>query len=90
MQRSYHEHQSQQSWQYHDEAGNLLDQRVTPLDRVGIYVSGGKASYPSSVLMSALPAKGYYREDFHPWQRDTHQLLTQWKEAQGELAVPTT
>ena len=55
--RSYHEHQLQDSWQYHDEAGNLLGQKITPLQRVGIYVPGGKATYPSSVLMNALPAK---------------------------------
>lgn len=57
--RSFHQHQHQlqQSWQYHDDAGNLLGQRITPLERVGIYVPGGKASYPSSVLMNALPAK---------------------------------
>ena len=55
--RRFHEHQLQQSWQYEDEEGNLLGQRVTPLERVGIYVPGGKASYPSSVLMNALPAK---------------------------------
>ena len=45
------------SWQYRDEDGSLLGQKVTPLDRVGIYVPGGKASYPSSVLMSAIPAQ---------------------------------
>ena len=55
--RSFHEHQVQQSWQYQDELGNVLGQKVTPLDRVGIYVPGGKANYPSSVLMNALPAK---------------------------------
>jgi histidinol dehydrogenase len=55
--RSFHQHQLQQSWQYYDDAGNLLGQRITPLERVGIYVPGGKASYPSSVLMNALPAK---------------------------------
>jgi histidinol dehydrogenase len=55
--RSFHQHQLQSSWQYHDELGNLLGQQVTPLQRVGIYVPGGKASYPSSVLMNALPAK---------------------------------
>lgn len=55
--RSYHEHQVQKSWQYHDESGNLLGQKITPLERAGIYVPGGKASYPSSVLMNALPAK---------------------------------
>ena len=57
--RSYHEAQkkaSGESWQYHDADGNLLGQKVTPLDRVGIYVPGGKAAYPSSVLMNAIPA----------------------------------
>jgi len=57
--RSYHERQLQAcglSWQYRDEDGTLLGQKVTPLDRVGIYVPGGKATYPSSVLMNALPA----------------------------------
>ncbi len=55
--REFHQRQLQESWQYEDELGNLLGQRVTALDRVGIYVPGGKASYPSSVLMNALPAK---------------------------------
>jgi len=55
--RSFHQHQVQHDWQYRDEAGNLLGQLITPLERVGIYVPGGKASYPSSVLMNALPAK---------------------------------
>ena len=55
--RSFHEHQVQDSWQYRDKSGNLLGQKVTPIQRVGIYVPGGKASYPSSVLMNALPAK---------------------------------
>ena len=55
--RSYHEHQKQESWQYREADGTLLGQKITPLDRVGIYVPGGKASYPSSVLMNALPAK---------------------------------
>lgn len=55
--RSYHQHQSQQSWEYRDNLGNLLGQKITPLQRAGIYVPGGKASYPSSVLMNALPAK---------------------------------
>jgi histidinol dehydrogenase len=55
--RSYHEHQKQDSWQYHDEGGNLLGQKITPLDRAGLYVPGGKAVYPSSVLMNAIPAK---------------------------------
>ncbi|WP_405051490.1 histidinol dehydrogenase [Silvimonas sp.] len=54
--RKYHEHQKMSSWQYTDEDGTLLGQQVTPLDRVGIYVPGGKASYPSSVLMNAIPA----------------------------------
>lgn len=54
--RSYHEHQRQESWHYRDAEGNLLGQQITALDRVGIYVPGGKASYPSSVLMNALPA----------------------------------
>lgn len=57
--RSYHEAQkkaSGESWQYRDEDGTLLGQKVTPLDRVGIYVPGGKAAYPSSVLMNAIPA----------------------------------
>lgn len=55
--RSYHEKQPLQSWQYEDEHGSLLGQKVTPLDRVGLYVPGGKASYPSSVLMNAIPAR---------------------------------
>ena len=58
--RSYHARQleaSGRSWSYRDEDGTLLGQKVTPLDRVGIYVPGGKATYPSSVLMNALPAK---------------------------------
>ena len=55
--RSYHARQPLQSWQYEDEQGSLLGQKVTPLDRVGLYVPGGKASYPSSVLMNAIPAK---------------------------------
>ena len=58
--RSYHERQLDacgRSWQYRDEDGTLLGQKVTPLDRVGIYVPGGKAAYPSSVLMNAIPAQ---------------------------------
>jgi histidinol dehydrogenase len=55
--RSYHQKQKQESWQYRDTGGNLLGQKVTAIQRAGIYVPGGKASYPSSVLMSALPAK---------------------------------
>ena len=55
--RAYHEHQLVQSWSYTDEDGTRLGQQVTALDRVGIYVPGGKAAYPSSVLMNAVPAK---------------------------------
>jgi len=55
--RSYAEHQKLSSWSYVDEDGTLLGQQVTPLDRVGLYVPGGKAAYPSSVLMNAIPAK---------------------------------
>ena len=58
--RDYHQRQleaSSRSWQYRDLQGSLLGQKVTPLDRVGIYVPGGKAAYPSSVLMNAIPAQ---------------------------------
>jgi len=55
--KTFHERQVQDSWHYEDELGNRLGQKVTPLDRVGIYVPGGLASYPSSVLMNAIPAK---------------------------------
>lgn len=55
--RSYHEHQRQQSWQFTEADGTVLGQKITPMDRVGLYVPGGKASYPSSVLMNAIPAK---------------------------------
>jgi len=55
--RRYHEHQRAVSWEYAEADGTRLGQKVTPLDRVGIYVPGGKASYPSSVLMNAIPAK---------------------------------
>lgn len=59
--RSYHERQVQESWRYTDESegmdGTRLGQKITPLDRVGLYVPGGRASYPSSVLMNAVPAK---------------------------------
>lgn len=54
---SYHEHQKVASWSYTEADGTLLGQQVTPIDRVGLYVPGGKAAYPSSVLMSAIPAK---------------------------------
>ncbi|WP_342244170.1 histidinol dehydrogenase [Pseudomonas sp. OTU5201] len=55
--RSYHEKQKQESWTYTEADGTVLGQQVTPLDRAGLYVPGGKASYPSSVLMNAIPAK---------------------------------
>jgi histidinol dehydrogenase len=55
--RSYHERQKQDSWRYSEADGTVLGQKVTPLDRAGLYVPGGKASYPSSVLMNAIPAK---------------------------------
>ncbi len=55
--RAYAEHQITDSWSYTEPDGTLLGQQVTPLDRVGLYVPGGKAAYPSSVLMNAIPAK---------------------------------
>ncbi|MEE9926602.1 histidinol dehydrogenase [Microvirgula aerodenitrificans] len=55
--RRYHQHQLSSSWSYVEDDGTLLGQQVTALDRVGIYVPGGKAAYPSSVLMNAMPAK---------------------------------
>ncbi len=55
--RSYAEHQKIAAWSFTDAHGNTLGQRVTPLDRAGLYVPGGKAAYPSSVLMNAIPAK---------------------------------
>ena len=55
--RDYHNHQTQESWQYQEADGTTLGQQITPLDRVGIYVPGGKASYPSSVLMNCIPAR---------------------------------
>lgn len=55
--RSYHERQLMESWSYTEANGTLLGQQVTALDRVGLYVPGGKAAYPSSVLMNAIPAK---------------------------------
>jgi len=54
--RAYHEHQKPSSWHYTEADGSVLGQQVTPLDRAGIYVPGGKAAYPSSVLMNAIPA----------------------------------
>ena len=55
--RAFHERQVQKSWEYSDAEGTRLGQRITPLERVGIYVPGGKAAYPSSVLMNAVPAR---------------------------------
>ncbi len=55
--RDYHDKQKQDTWTYTEDNGTLLGQKVTPLDRVGLYVPGGKAAYPSSVLMNAIPAK---------------------------------
>ena len=55
--RAYHEHQVQESWSYEDADGIRLGQQVTPLDRVGVYVPGGKAAYPSTVLMNVIPAR---------------------------------
>ena len=55
--RHYHKHQLQTSWQYSEADGTLLGQQITAMERVGLYVPGGKASYPSSVLMNAIPAK---------------------------------
>jgi histidinol dehydrogenase len=55
--RAYAEHQKIESWQFTEADGTVLGQKITPLDRVGLYVPGGKAAYPSSVLMNAIPAK---------------------------------
>ncbi len=55
--RAYHERQRQESWTYTEADGTVLGQQVTPLDRVGVYVPGGRAAYPSSVLMNVIPAK---------------------------------
>ena len=55
--RRYHDRQKMESWTYTEDDGTLLGQQVTPLDRVGLYVPGGQAAYPSSVLMNAIPAK---------------------------------
>ncbi|WP_323845089.1 histidinol dehydrogenase [Microbulbifer magnicolonia] len=55
--REYHRYQLQESWRYREADGTVLGQQITPMERVGIYVPGGKASYPSSVLMNAIPAK---------------------------------
>jgi histidinol dehydrogenase len=55
--RSYHEHQRAQSWSFTEADGTVLGQKVTALERVGVYVPGGKAAYPSTVLMNVIPAK---------------------------------
>ena len=55
--RSYHQKQIQESWSYTEDDGTVLGQKIIPLDRAGLYVPGGKAAYPSSVLMNAIPAK---------------------------------
>lgn len=55
--RNYHQHQLQSSWRYTEADGTVLGQQITAMERVGLYVPGGKASYPSSVLMNAIPAK---------------------------------
>ena len=55
--RLYHKKQKQSTWTYTEDDGTMLGQKITPLDRVGLYVPGGKAAYPSSVLMNAIPAK---------------------------------
>ncbi len=55
--RAYHVHQKQESWQFQETDGTVLGQRVLPLHRAGLYVPGGKAAYPSSVLMNAIPAR---------------------------------
>lgn len=54
---NYHQRQTQDSWQYTETDGTILGQQITPLYKVGLYVPGGKAAYPSSLLMNALPAK---------------------------------
>ena len=55
--KSYHQNQVQESWSYTEDDGTMLGQKITPLDRAGLYVPGGKAAYPSSVLMNSIPAK---------------------------------
>jgi histidinol dehydrogenase len=55
--RTYHEKQKQTTWTYREDNGTMLGQKITPITRVGLYVPGGKAAYPSSVLMNAIPAK---------------------------------
>ena len=55
--KSYHQNQAQESWTYLEDDGSMLGQKITPLERAGLYVPGGKAAYPSSVLMNSIPAK---------------------------------
>ena len=55
--KSYHQNQVQESWTYLEDDGSMLGQKITPLERAGLYVPGGKAAYPSSVLMNSIPAK---------------------------------
>ena len=55
--REFHQHQVEKSWFFHKENGIMLGQKVTPMDRVGVYIPGGKAAYPSTVLMNVIPAK---------------------------------
>jgi histidinol dehydrogenase len=55
--KNYHQKQTQKTWTYTEDDGTMLGQKITPIDRVGLYVPGGKAAYPSSVLMNAIPAK---------------------------------
>ena len=55
--RCYHQKQKQESWRYTEDDGTVLGQKITPIERVGMYVPGGKAAYPSSVIMNAIPAK---------------------------------
>ena len=55
--KSYHQNQVQESWTYIEDDGSMLGQKITPLERAGLYVPGGKAAYPSSVLMNSIPAK---------------------------------
>ena len=55
--RCYHQQQKQESWRYTEDDGTVLGQKITPIERVGMYVPGGKAAYPSSVIMNAIPAK---------------------------------
>ena len=73
--RAYHERQRAESWSYTEPDGTLLGQQVTPIERVGLYVPGGKAAYPSSVLMNAIPAK----------VAEVHELIMVVPAPEGEL-----